>query len=220
MDLILVIRSSRSPEGQVITEQLHDQSGVLVGSLRQLIELGDGLIEGILGQLAGSLLVLQDLEEAHRIVKSKTQMDRMGGCKRFLGSLVGLLVKMSGIFVVVVVDSSLGSVTVVITSHLQVKHDRFVGGTALLTVRDELLLQKVEDTNTDIIQLLLDLGLVGGNHLIEGVAGANTVVSGAVDVSPRGTTGTDDIYGHEQDGGRKGKTIIINTTTIPQREII
>ena len=38
------------PEGEVITEQLHDEGGILVGLLGEGVELGDGVVEGLLGE--------------------------------------------------------------------------------------------------------------------------------------------------------------------------
>ena len=38
------------PEGQVVPEQLHDESGVLVTLLRQGVQLSDGVIKCRLGK--------------------------------------------------------------------------------------------------------------------------------------------------------------------------
>lgn len=40
------------PEGEVVTQQLHDERAVLVGLLAQGVELSDGLIKGL--QAGGS----------------------------------------------------------------------------------------------------------------------------------------------------------------------
>jgi hypothetical protein len=68
-----------SPQCEVVAEQLHDEGGVLVGRLGQLVQAGDGLVEGGLGKLARGLLVLQDLVETHRIVQREAQADGVGG---------------------------------------------------------------------------------------------------------------------------------------------
>jgi hypothetical protein len=45
----------RGPEGQVVAQQLHDESAVAVRLLRKRIELGDSIIESLLGQVAGAV---------------------------------------------------------------------------------------------------------------------------------------------------------------------
>lgn len=35
----------RSPEGQVVPQQLHDERGILVGLLGQSVQLGNGVVE-------------------------------------------------------------------------------------------------------------------------------------------------------------------------------
>ena len=51
----------RSPQGQVIPEQLHDESRVLVGFLRQSVEFSDSIIKSLLGELAGLVWRVEDL---------------------------------------------------------------------------------------------------------------------------------------------------------------
>ena len=39
----------RGPEREVVAEQLHDEGGVLVALLVERVELGDGIVEGLVG---------------------------------------------------------------------------------------------------------------------------------------------------------------------------
>ena len=56
----------RGPEGEVVTQQLHDECAVLVGLLTQGVELCDGLVEGLHPHHRSecSQLAASDLSEA------------------------------------------------------------------------------------------------------------------------------------------------------------
>lgn len=45
----------RSPQGEVVPEQLHDKGAVTVGLLGERVELSNGIIEGLLGEVAGTI---------------------------------------------------------------------------------------------------------------------------------------------------------------------
>src|SRR5699024_3172369 len=51
----------RGPEGQVVAQQLHDKSAVAVRLLREGVKLGDGIVEGLLGQVASTVGGVEDL---------------------------------------------------------------------------------------------------------------------------------------------------------------
>merc|ERR1711916_395540 len=61
--LVIVVRALhvRSPEGEVVTEELHDEGRVLVGLLREGVELGDGVVKGLLCEVAGAVGRVEDL---------------------------------------------------------------------------------------------------------------------------------------------------------------
>ncbi|KAL2288127.1 hypothetical protein FJTKL_04242 [Diaporthe vaccinii] len=69
----------RGPQGEVVPEKLHDKSAVPVGLLGQRVELGNGIVEGLLGEVAGTVWGVQDLVVEHREVKGQSQTD--GGCQ-------------------------------------------------------------------------------------------------------------------------------------------
>jgi hypothetical protein len=45
----------RCPEREVVTEQLHDERGIAVRLLGQRVELGDGVVECLLGKVASAV---------------------------------------------------------------------------------------------------------------------------------------------------------------------
>jgi hypothetical protein len=93
-DLFIVIGCS--PQGQVITKQLHDQSRVLIRFFVQSIKLGDGIIESRLGDLACAIRRVQNLIVKDREVKSKTKADGMCWGKVGRGDSTGSLVSIKG----------------------------------------------------------------------------------------------------------------------------
>ena len=61
------------PQGEVVAEQLHDEGGILVGLLRQSVELGDGIVEGLLGDVAGAVGAVEDLVVEDGEVEGKAE---------------------------------------------------------------------------------------------------------------------------------------------------
>ena len=95
------------PQCEVVAEQLHDQRRVLVGLLRERVELGDGVVEGLLGQRARLLRLGLDLVQEDGVVERQPQPDRVRG--RELGRLFrGLVVRLGRVLRVVVLDCALG----------------------------------------------------------------------------------------------------------------
>lgn len=81
----------RGPEGKVVTQELHDQGGVTVRLLRQRVELSNGIIKRLLGQVAGTVGGVQDLIVKHREVEGQTQADGVGGGQIGLSNIGGAL---------------------------------------------------------------------------------------------------------------------------------
>lgn len=92
-----------SPQSKVITQQLENESGILVVILLQRIKVGNSAIKSMLRQLASLpsiisnatylIWVIQDLVIEYRVVQSQSQQDRNGGRQiRLLASLHRLLV--------------------------------------------------------------------------------------------------------------------------------
>ena len=80
------------PEGQIVPDELHDGGGVLVLILLDLVNVSNGVIEGLLGKLAGFGGVILDLVVEDGVVEGKAQPDGVGGLEILLSSLSGVLV--------------------------------------------------------------------------------------------------------------------------------
>jgi hypothetical protein len=93
----LGISDIRGPESQVVAEELHDDGGVLVGILRKLVKLSDGIIEGLLGELAGFVGGVEDLVVENGEVEGETEADGVGGGQVSTGNITGLLVSLEGV---------------------------------------------------------------------------------------------------------------------------
>ena len=81
----------RSPQGQVVTQELHDQSAVPVALLRQRVELSNGVIERLLGQVAGTVGRVEDFIVEDGEVESETETDGVRGGQVSLRNVGGVL---------------------------------------------------------------------------------------------------------------------------------
>lgn len=120
---------------QVVTQQLHDQGGILIALLAQRIEFcrhllarfkisrtalltSNSIVKCLLGQMARLVGRIENLVVEHREVESQSQTDRMGRGKLRLRHLGGRLVSLEGLVgrvLALVTDSELGKVAVVVT---------------------------------------------------------------------------------------------------------
>lgn len=163
------------PQREVITQKLHDQSVVLASLLGDGVNVGNSIIERLLGQLAGSLRRVENLVVEHGEVESQTQSDVVGGGQLgggLVGSKLVCLQRLLGGLLSLIVGGELGQVSVVITLHLVVEDDALgeLGGVGavlgfgssslsrgLLELGDQVLLQHVENIVADILQTGLNL---------------------------------------------------------------
>lgn len=81
----------RGPEGKVVAEKLHDEGAVTVRLLREGVELGNSIVEGLLREVASTVGGVQDLVVEDGEVESKTQTDGVSGSKLSLGDIGGAL---------------------------------------------------------------------------------------------------------------------------------
>jgi len=182
-----------SPESEVVTEKLHDESGILVALLGKGIELGDGVVKRLLGKMASLIRGIEDLVVEHTEVQSETKTDGVRRCKvglRDLGSSLVRLERLVGRSLALVANSKLGEVTMVITLHLVVEHL----GLPALGRRDEVLVENVENVFADLGELIFNLLTVlldEGN--LGGVSLGLLLLLDRSDYSPGGTAGTDDV---------------------------
>jgi hypothetical protein len=76
--LLDVVAIARGPQGQVVTEKLHDESGVPVALFAQGVELSNSVVEGLLSEVASAVGRVEDLVVEDREVEGQTQPDRVG----------------------------------------------------------------------------------------------------------------------------------------------
>jgi hypothetical protein len=103
---------------QVVSKELHDQSGVLVGFLAQGIQLSNGIIESLLGQMASLVWGVVDLVVEHGEVECKTETDWVGWGEIGLSNIGGALICLEGLvcrLLALIANGELSQVTVVIT---------------------------------------------------------------------------------------------------------
>ena len=55
----------RSPEGQVVSQKLHDQSRILVGIFCHVVKLCNGVLKGCAGHFASFIRIIQHLIHEH-----------------------------------------------------------------------------------------------------------------------------------------------------------
>ena len=59
--VVVALLELGSPQGEVVSDKLHDGGGIFVDILIELLDVADGLVEGFLGELAGLGWVIHDL---------------------------------------------------------------------------------------------------------------------------------------------------------------
>ena len=89
---LLLVAIGRGPQSEVVTQQLHDESAVAIALLRKRIELRDGIIEGLLGKMAGTIGRVQDLVVENGEVECETEADRVSRSKIGLSDIGSVLI--------------------------------------------------------------------------------------------------------------------------------
>mmetsp|Transcript_58860 Transcript_58860/g.127770 ORF Transcript_58860/g.127770 Transcript_58860/m.127770 type:complete len:252 (-) Transcript_58860:13-768(-) len=189
ISLVTVFGLVGSPEGQVISQQLHDKSAVLVALLGQSVQFGDGVIKSLFGELTSTIGGVQDLVVEHRKVQGKTQSDGVGGGKVSScdgRSVVVSLKSLGGGFLADITRLELSEVSVVVTLHLVVEDLSFLG----VRVGDKLVLDNLKNIRADIYKLVFDLRLVVTD---EAEALDLSFLLDGGDYSPRRTAGADNV---------------------------
>ena len=90
-----------------------------------VLNISDGVIKGLFGQLAGFGWVLEDFIAEHGVVEGQAESDGVGGLKVTLGNLDGCFISFIGILRGLVVLGTFGilrDVTVVVSLHFVVKY--------------------------------------------------------------------------------------------------
>jgi hypothetical protein len=114
----LTILKVRSPQGQVVSEKLHDQGGILVALFRQSVKFSNSIIESLLGQVAGTVGGVENLVVEDGEVESKSKTDGVSwgqfGLCDFCGALVGFMSTGSSLLARIA-SSKLCKITVIIS---------------------------------------------------------------------------------------------------------
>ena len=122
--LVTIFLELGGPESQVVSDELHDGGGILVLILLDLINVSNGIIEGLLGQLTGFAGVVLNLVVEDGVVQGKAESDGMSGLEILLSLVSGALVGLMGVVSSLVVLSSGGvfrDVSEVVSLHLVVE---------------------------------------------------------------------------------------------------
>jgi len=162
----------RGPQGQIVSEKLHDQSRIFIAFFGKRIELSDGIIEGGLGESeddrvethydvtsnsrAGVLWVVQNFVVENGVIKSKTKSDWVGWRHVRLCDIEGGLISFLGALhdrFSVIAAGNFGQVSVVVTLHFEVEDF----GLASRRLGDKMSVQQVENDLADVAELNLDL---------------------------------------------------------------
>ena len=85
-------RLGGGPEGKVVAEELHDKGAVAIGLLGEGVELGDGIIKSLLGEVACTVWGVQDLVVEDGEVERKAKADWVSWGELRLCNIGGVLV--------------------------------------------------------------------------------------------------------------------------------
>lgn len=112
----LVERNRNAPASCIF--EVHGERRVLVRVLGKCVGLGDSIVKGLLGQVAGTVGRVEDLAVEHGKFKHKTKIDRVGWRELSDGNVGGGLVSLEGLVsraFPFVASGELGEVTVLVT---------------------------------------------------------------------------------------------------------
>ena len=94
-----LVAVGRGPQGQVVTQELHDQGAVTVAFLGERVKLSNSVIERLLGKVASTVGRVQDLVVENGEVEGETKTDGVGRGEISLGNIGGvLIVGLAGVF--------------------------------------------------------------------------------------------------------------------------
>lgn len=86
-----LVAIGRGPESEVIAQKLHDQGAVTVALLGEGVELGNGIVKGLLGEVAGTVWRVEDLVVEDGEVQRETKTNGVGRGEISLGNIGGAL---------------------------------------------------------------------------------------------------------------------------------
>ena len=86
-----VHRRGRRSKGEVVAEELHDEGAVAVRILAEAVKLDHGVVEGLLGEVAGAVGRVEDLVVEHGEVEGQAEADGVRRGELGLGNVGGVL---------------------------------------------------------------------------------------------------------------------------------
>jgi len=197
---------------QVVSQQLHDECGILVAFLAESIKLGNSIIEGLLSKVASLVGGVEDLIVEDGEVQGETESDWVSRSEIGLGNLSRSLVCLQGLvgrFLSLVGGGEFGEVTMIITlpvealalvlcarertrscSHLVIENLGF----ASLSRSNQMLVKDLKDVFADLAELLFDrLAVLLDEFDLSLIAFRFFLLLDGCDDSPGGTTSTNDV---------------------------
>jgi hypothetical protein len=186
------------PEGQILLEELNDTLGITEVVLLELVDFVEGLLESLVGEIAGDLVILHDLIVEDREVKGKAELD---GVARGERNLVGFLVGLESVLLDGLEEGIcrvLSDVAVVVTDHL----DEEGLGLTLAGLFKHLFRDAIDDALAVCGELGLDGFLVEGKSIL--VLLVLGVLLDSVDGAASGALGGDEVL----EGNREEVTLI------------
>ena len=139
---------------------------------RKIFDVSNSIIKGLFGHFTGFTGFVHDFIIEDGEVKSKTESDWVGGLQVFGSFISSLVISLkSGFrnFLHLVSFGVFTDITVVITLHFEEEDLAFSG----LSLRNQVLINKVDDVLAESVKFLFNLGLVFGDELgLIGVSGS------------------------------------------------
>merc|ERR1719433_2491169 len=148
--------SIRSPQGQIVTEQLHDERGIFVRVLAHIVELRNSILEGCASHLARLFRVRQHLILEDGIIQCQAKADGMCDCQILLCDILSILVGLTCLLcstALLVTFRELGDITVVVSLHLLVEDLRL----SVRRLGNQAVVQQRQDGITNLLKLCLHL---------------------------------------------------------------
>ena len=199
------------PEGEVLLEQLDDALGVAEVVLLQLVDLVEGLLQRVVGELASLGVVLQHLVVEDGEVEGKTELDRVASWKVDGVSLFISLLSLTLDFLKLDLLGVLSDVSVVVTDHLD---EESLGLLSAVSVQDTGV-DHINDLLAVLHELLLDLLLVGEESSVE-LAVLGVLLDG------RDSAASSSLAGDEvlESDGKKVSLIGIDRATLDDEDLL
>jgi hypothetical protein len=177
-----------SPESEVLLEEFDDALGVTEIVFLELVNFVKGVLEGLVSEVAGGLVVLHGFVVEDREVEGKSELDRIA--RREVDG-VGFVVSFEGRvlnFIKVITLGVLSNVTVVVSDHL----DKESLGLSVAGFGKNLILNHIDDSLAIVLELGFDAGFISEKSV--GELGVFGVLLNSSDGAASSSLGTDKVF--------------------------